>query len=308
MKHHHIILLLFFSILFLDDLILSLRLTEVRIPNHTVRNSTARLECHYDMDGEELYSVKWYKDGHEFYRYIQRNMPPALVFELPGITVDIHNSTDNIVVLKSVNLSSTGRYRCEVSAEAPSFETVSDHGDMIVVVLPEHGPKITNGRPRYQIGDEVNVNCTSGRSKPATHLTWFINGEPADASLLKYYNVLITGREGLETTTLGLKFKVNRNSFRHGNMKLKCLASIATVYWKSNEESVEGDRLQRSQVMRSRESTYAGNSRADRVREIKLSTFQAANHGISGAKPSTLIILISTISLFTKCYTFKYLN
>lgn len=54
----------------------------------------------------------------------------------------------------------------------------------------------------------VNVNCTSGRSKPSTHLTWFINGEPADASLLKYYNILITGREGLETTTLGLNFKV----------------------------------------------------------------------------------------------------
>lgn len=71
------------------DFILSLRLTEVRIPNHTVRNSTARLECHYDMDGEELYSVKWYKDGHEFYRYIPRSMPPALVFELPGINVDV---------------------------------------------------------------------------------------------------------------------------------------------------------------------------------------------------------------------------
>lgn len=38
-----------------------------------------------------------------------------------------------MVVLQSVNLSTTGRYRCEVSAEAPSFQTVSDHGDMIVV-------------------------------------------------------------------------------------------------------------------------------------------------------------------------------
>lgn len=45
----------------------------------------------------------------------------------------IHNSTESQVVLKSVNLSSTGRYRCEVSAEAPSFQTVSDHGDMTVV-------------------------------------------------------------------------------------------------------------------------------------------------------------------------------
>lgn len=67
----------------------SLRLTEVRIPNHTVRNSTARLECHYDMDGEDLYSVKWYKDGHEFYRYLPSNSPPALVFHMPGVSVDV---------------------------------------------------------------------------------------------------------------------------------------------------------------------------------------------------------------------------
>lgn len=79
----------FLFLFYFTDFILSLRLTEVRIPNHTVRNSTARLECHYDMDGEDLYSVKWYKDGHEFYRYVPRNMPPALVFPLPGVRVDV---------------------------------------------------------------------------------------------------------------------------------------------------------------------------------------------------------------------------
>ena len=28
--------------------------------------------------------------------------------------------------------------------------------------------------------------------------------------------------------------------FAHGDMKLKCTATISTVYWKSNEESVQG--------------------------------------------------------------------
>lgn len=69
--------------------IAALRLTEVRIPNHTVRGSTARLECHYEMDGEALYSVKWYKDGNEFYRYVPRDMPPVLIFQLPGVSVDV---------------------------------------------------------------------------------------------------------------------------------------------------------------------------------------------------------------------------
>lgn len=68
-----------------------LRLTEVRIPNHTVRHTNAHLECHYDLDGEVLYSVKWYKDGNEFYRYVPRDMPPVLIFNQTGVTVDVSN-------------------------------------------------------------------------------------------------------------------------------------------------------------------------------------------------------------------------
>jgi len=45
----------------------------------------------------------------------------------------VHDSTQRTVLLHSVNLMSTGRYRCEVSAEAPSFQTVSDHSDMTVI-------------------------------------------------------------------------------------------------------------------------------------------------------------------------------
>lgn len=66
-----------------------LRLKEVRIPNHTVRDTTARLECHYDLDGEALYSVKWYKDGNEFYRYVPRDDPPVQIFPLQGVRIDV---------------------------------------------------------------------------------------------------------------------------------------------------------------------------------------------------------------------------
>ena len=49
------------------------------------------------------------------------------------ILLQIHNSTERSVVLNSINLMSSGRYRCEVSGEAPNFNTVSDHSDMSVV-------------------------------------------------------------------------------------------------------------------------------------------------------------------------------
>ncbi len=55
--------------------------------------------------------------------------------------------------------------------------------------LPDEGPVITGGYPRYHIGDRVNVNCTSFRSKPAAKLKWYINGEQADPALVKRYKV-----------------------------------------------------------------------------------------------------------------------
>lgn len=88
-------------------------------------------------------------------------------------------------------------------------------------MLPEEGPKITGGRPRYQIGDHVKVNCTSGRSKPAAQLSWFINGEPVDQTFLRPYHSIITGREGLESSVLGLEFRVRQKHFKRGDMKLK---------------------------------------------------------------------------------------
>ncbi|KAK2588488.1 hypothetical protein KPH14_004471 [Odynerus spinipes] len=245
----------------------ALRMLELVIPQHVVRGQNIRLECSFSLDGEILYSVKWYKDGNEFYRYVPRDMPPVLVFPLPGVTVDIHNSTERSVVLYSVNLMSSGRYRCEVSAEAPSFQTVSDHSDMLVVALPENGPVITGrpGRRRYQVSDVVRFNCTSAKSKPAAMLSWFINGEPVDAQYLRGPHITEVDREGLETAVLGLEFRLRTKHFKRGDMKIKCLATIATVYWKSNELSIEGERPLKMPVMESRETRAQGHTHAEHI-------------------------------------------
>lgn len=54
------------------------------------------------------------------------------------------------------------------------------------------------------------------------------------------------------------------------------MATIATVYWRSNEESVEGDKQQKAPVLESRETVPPSGSRADRVqgkrRGIKLNS------------------------------------
>lgn len=70
-----------------------------------------------------------------------------------------------------------------------------------VAALPEEGPKITGGKPRYQIGDTVRVNCTSGRSKPAAQLSWYINGDPVSIITSSSHNTrCATGQANLWMT------------------------------------------------------------------------------------------------------------
>ncbi|PSN33156.1 hypothetical protein C0J52_26073 [Blattella germanica] len=70
---------------------------------HTVRDLDARLECHFDLEGEALYSVKWYKDGNEFFRYVPRDHPPIQLFFLPGVSVDV--SSGYILCITCIHIS-----------------------------------------------------------------------------------------------------------------------------------------------------------------------------------------------------------
>jgi hypothetical protein len=49
----------------------------------------------------------------------------------------------------SVNLSSSGRYRCEISGEAPSFNTVDGYGDMVVVGMSKFPAKFIKFSQRF---------------------------------------------------------------------------------------------------------------------------------------------------------------
>jgi len=234
-----LMLLLFFTVQ--PDVVWSLRMLSVKAPGAALPGHSVQLECIYSMDEDSLYAVKWYRGDDEFYRYVPAEEPPATVFSLDGINVDLDESNDNRLVLRSISAETAGRFKCEVSAEAPCFQTVSGYADMSVVQLPQQGPIIWGGKPRYSIGDVVDLNCTSMRSSPATNLTWSINGESAEKNQLRYYPVT-EDLDGLETSVLGLHFVVKARHFREGDLKLKCTATLAALYWRSNEASAEPDR------------------------------------------------------------------
>lgn len=105
----------------------SLRLIQVVIPPYKLRGENALLECQYELnnnnkhkygldggyhnnydsseqndEGEALYSVKWYKDNEEFYRFVPRANPPQHSYKIEGIKVDVSFSFFFLFVLFSI--------------------------------------------------------------------------------------------------------------------------------------------------------------------------------------------------------------
>ncbi|XP_063890099.1 cell adhesion molecule 1-like isoform X2 [Scylla paramamosain] len=246
-----LLLLLLSALLGCSGDVEALKLESITVPAHQVTGKPVELDCNYDLEGDPLYSVTWYRGQDEFYRYTPGDRNPVDIFELPGVAVDTSLSDQKKVTLRPVSLLSSGKYRCEVSADAPSFHTESRSAEMLVVDLPDRVPTITGGRSRYHVGDEVHVNCTSLRSRPAASLMWYINDNQAATENLVEYTPM-NDSDGLETSRLGLRFVVGPRHFPSGELRLRCTATIAAVYWQSSEESAEGQLQQTGSVLESK--------------------------------------------------------
>ncbi|XP_050070511.1 uncharacterized protein LOC126558530 [Anopheles maculipalpis] len=248
---------------------LGLKLKTVRIPPYKFRTESALLECHYELNGqrkghssldgtnrrhhayqsdylseryeeeEKLYSIKWYKDNEEFYRYVPSASQPIKSYKIEGIRVDPNHSDGTKVLLRGLTLKSSGIYRCEISAEAPNFDSVQGEGRMDVIYVPKDGPHISDNEVKsYQIGETMELNCTSGRSYPASTLQWFLN----DLLVTDPNNIIhypsVQNQHGLITTFLGLSMVVNHRHYIDGMIRIKCVASLSPVLWRGGQESI----------------------------------------------------------------------
>lgn len=153
-----------------------LKLLELTVPSHKLVGQEVKLICRFDMEGDTLYSVKWYRNEQEFYRFVPNDRPKLQIFPQKGIRVERSKSSRQHVFLFDLQLEASGTYRCEVSAEAPSFRTKHEEKVMVVVQEPYHN-EILGNKLRYFTGDLVNVTCYSRGSSPPAALHWKVNDE-----------------------------------------------------------------------------------------------------------------------------------
>lgn len=91
----------------------------------------------------------------------------------------------------------SGKYQCEVSADAPLFHTETSTAKMLVAELPAHKPNLSvygqtnNSKKVISIGDLLKTSCVSGASHPPVNFTWIINGNIFPVINLYYFEQII---------------------------------------------------------------------------------------------------------------------
>ncbi|KAG1662919.1 hypothetical protein GQR58_020680 [Nymphon striatum] len=177
---------------------LSVSLKKIVVPSPVFVGDNIEISCITGMPVDDIYSLKWFKDDEEFYRFLPKEFPKTMsyyysrmgdskwtplmssaceMFELrtslPDETID--NSYEGNVYLTDIDLNSAGQFTCEVSGETPVFRTKTLTKILQVYILPNDQPRITGEKERYKINDAAELNCSSDFSYPPAKLTWYIN-------------------------------------------------------------------------------------------------------------------------------------
>ncbi|XP_074033578.1 uncharacterized protein [Leptinotarsa decemlineata] len=260
----------------------ALKEVSVTIPMAVKIMDTVTLHCKYDLEGEPLYTVKWYKGTKEFYRYIPKELPNTQMFPLPGIDVDMQKSSPYKVVLKNVQPEVTGRYKCEVSSDAPNFYTYMQSGYMYVIDVPVEDPILQMDKEILDFGYRLRGNCTAPSSYPAANITWLLNGKKINATYLRviqppdtFTKIATHGVKRVPLITLsGLELEVDENTFQGGKVRLSCVASVFNLYKKEKEIVLEEDRPRPrpSSVLGTRDASTSGIASKANIYIIFIST------------------------------------
>uniref|UniRef100_A0A8D8M3Z7 Ig-like domain-containing protein n=1 Tax=Cacopsylla melanoneura TaxID=428564 RepID=A0A8D8M3Z7_9HEMI len=222
------------GLLFYIQGIQTLKILEFEVPaTVNISQKLVELRCTFDMEGRNLFAVKWYKDDAEFYRYMPKMDPKKQHFNTTGISLDMALSDDNSVYLNRLQYSTSGQYRCEISTDGPDYHSKVLTKKLSVMALPPIGsPRIVVNKHVIAAGDNLEANCTIV-SNPAATLIWYINGEKAESYLLNREERQLPDRERRQFRSLALKFNVAKSHFydpaHFDKINITCQATIPNL-------------------------------------------------------------------------------
>ncbi|XP_045106788.1 uncharacterized protein LOC123501824 [Portunus trituberculatus] len=275
----------------------------LKVPPYVPRGQDAELECHWRVP--RLYSLKWYFNGQELFGLRPGEAPSRVLHRLPGLRVDSARSTGSRLVLVGVGVSAGGRYKCEVIGEAPGFLTADRSAYMAVVHIPKEPPTIQGAQSLYRVGQKVQLACLSPPSRPPATLTWYINDRQAADEYVAGRNTTTIWGDGLLESRAGLQLILQPHHFdHHGQLRLRCSASIPGLYHKVRQHSIGGGQplLVAPRVLPPSSSSSASSSDSSGggvpVMESRDSAAAPASggSGLSKSVPSAVVLLLALLT------------
>lgn len=217
-----------------------LKLIGLSVPSWVKRGDGVWLNCTLEYEEDVLYSIKWYKNDVEFYRYMPRDIEKNQIYEYSGVYVNLSESDKGQVNLYKTDLDTEGSFRCEASNDGPTFQTVDGVKELKIYELPENNLTIYGLLPSYDVGDVINATCEAGPSKPAAKLTWLIDDEPITS--FEESHSVTKNEDGLESSSSNLSFVLSEDYGYKNAINLKCIATVSIYDSTSNEELIMDDK------------------------------------------------------------------
>ncbi|KAM0728801.1 Cell adhesion molecule 1 [Formica fusca] len=211
-------------VMLLRQEVAALEILKINVPAYILRGKTALLECRYDPGADNLYAITWYKDHEVFYKYILQTKE-GHTYLVNGVKVDKEQSNDQMVVLQNASLHASGKYKCEVNAEAPNFSLVSAEANMEVIAVSQESPSIRGEEKVYASGDVLALNCTSSKSYPAAKLKWFVNGVQVRSD-----SETVLEQHGLYSTISSLELELEPGHLASDKINVRCEATVRSSH------------------------------------------------------------------------------
>ncbi|GJQ78417.1 hypothetical protein Trydic_g22239 [Trypoxylus dichotomus] len=162
----------------------------------------------------------------------------------PASREQLSRSNSREVTLTGVDRKTSGEYKCEVSADAPLFHTEIRAAHLLVADIPDEGPVLRTDILKAAPGATITANCTTPGSYPPMNVTWFVNdvevqprNETEVLRIIEIYEAL----PGLETVRSIYTMRVQQSMFKNGKIKLRCLATMFTLYRRTKEVELQED-------------------------------------------------------------------
>lgn len=142
-----------------------------------VAGQAVQLECLWSRgSGPPLYSLRWCKDGDQFFVVTSVPEPRKVLFPVPGVQVLVGASDEHRVTLTNLTHAASGTYTCEAMSDGPAFFSSARSTRLAVLEVPAAGPTWRGLQSTYHLDQHLQAHCHVFASRPPALFTFLVNG------------------------------------------------------------------------------------------------------------------------------------